>query len=86
MGYKLDNHTRTSLYTDALSMAIKNRKYPEQKLIHHSDNGFLYCNSKYKEFTKINGITVSMIELYAPYENAIAERINRKLQLNMNTN
>ncbi len=86
MGYKLDNHTRISLYTDALAMAIKNRKYPNQKLIHHSGSGFLYCNPKHKEFAKINGITVSMTELYAPYENAIEERINCKLQLNMNTN
>ena len=46
MGYKLDNHMRTSLCSDALAMAIKNRKYPKQKLIHHSDRGFQYCNPK----------------------------------------
>ncbi|WP_197505853.1 DDE-type integrase/transposase/recombinase [Urechidicola croceus] len=40
MGYKIDKHMRTSLCTDALAMAIKNRKYPTQKLIHHSDRGF----------------------------------------------
>ena len=37
MGYKLDNHMKTSLCSDALAMAIKNRKYPTKKLIHHSD-------------------------------------------------
>ncbi len=36
MGYKLDNDMKTSLCTDALAMAIKNRKYPTKKLIHHS--------------------------------------------------
>ncbi len=80
MGYKLDNHMKTSLCTDALKMAIKNRKYPDQKLIHHSDRGFQYCNPKYTEFAKSNGITMSMTEQYDPYENALAERINRTLK------
>ncbi|WCO03665.1 IS3 family transposase [Psychroserpens ponticola] len=80
MGYKIDNHMRTSLCTDALAMAIKNRKYPSHKLIHHSDRGFQYCNPKYTEFAENNGITLSMTEQYDPYENAIAERINRTLK------
>lgn len=80
MGYKLDNNMRTSLCTDALAMAIKNRKYPNQKLIHHSDRGFQYCNPKYTEFAENNGITMSMTEQYDPYENALAERINRTLK------
>ncbi|MFK7833811.1 MAG: IS3 family transposase [Winogradskyella sp.] len=80
MGYKLDNHMRTSLCSDALAMAIKNRKYPKQQLIHHSDRGFQYCNPKYTEFAESNGITMSMTEQYDPYENAVAERINRTLK------
>ena len=80
MGYKLDNHIKTSLCTDALAMAIKNRKYPNKKLIHHSDRGFQYCNPKYTQFAENNGITMSMTEQYDPYENAIAERINRTLK------
>ncbi|WP_247653713.1 IS3 family transposase [Flavobacterium sp. CS20] len=80
MGYKLDNHMRTSLCKDALAMAIKNRKYPNQELIHHSDRGFQYCNPKYTSFAENNGITMSMTEQYDPYENAVAERINRTLK------
>ncbi|WP_067149466.1 IS3 family transposase [Pseudotamlana agarivorans] len=80
MGYKLDNHMRTSLCTEALAMAIKNRKYPKQKLIHHSDRGFQYCNPKYTDFAESNNITMSMTEQYDPYENAVAERINRTLK------
>ncbi|MCK5831857.1 MAG: IS3 family transposase [Methylococcales bacterium] len=80
MGYKLDNHMKTSLCTDALDMAIKNRKYPTKKIIHHSDRGFQYCNPKYTAFAEENGITMSMTEQYDPYENAIAERINRTLK------
>jgi len=80
MGYKLANHMKTSLCIDALNMAIKNRKYPSKKLIHHSDRGFQYCNTKYTKFAESNGITMSMTEKYDPYENAIAERINRTLK------
>ncbi|MBN4048350.1 IS3 family transposase [Flavobacteriaceae bacterium AH-315-O20] len=80
MGYKLDNHMKTSLCTEALAMAIKNRKYTDKKLIHHSDRGFQYCNPKYTEFAEKNGIMMSMTEQYDPYENAIAERINRTLK------
>ena len=80
MGFKLDNHMKISLVTDALEMAIKNRKYPNKKLIHHSDRGFQYCNTKYTKFAEKNGIVMSMTEQYDPYENAVAERINRTLK------
>ena len=80
MGYKLASHMKTSLCVDALKMAIKNRKYPTEKLIHHSDRGFQYCNPAYTEFAELNGIQLSMTEQYDPYENAVAERINRTLK------
>lgn len=80
MGYKLDNHMRTELCLEALKMAIKNRKYPNQKLIHHSDRGIQYCNPTYTEYAIQHKIDLSMTEQYDPYENAIAERINRTLK------
>jgi putative transposase len=79
-GYKLDKYMKTSLCTEALAMAIKNRKYPNKKRIHHSDSRFQYCNPKYTEFAESNGIMMRMTEQYNPYENAIAERINRTLK------
>jgi putative transposase len=80
MGYKLDNNMKTSLCTEALPMAIKNRKYPNKKRIHHSDSGFQYCNPKYTAFAEQNGMIMRMTEQYDPYENAIAERINSTLK------
>jgi len=80
VGYNLDNHMKTELCTKALKMAINNRKYPDEKLIHHSDRGFQYCNTKYTSYAESNGIEMSMTEQYDPYENAIAERINRTLK------
>ena len=80
MGYKLASHMKTSLCIDALAMAIKNRKYPTKTLIHHSDRGIQYCNPAYTEFAEQNGLTMSMTQQYDPYENPIAERINRTLK------
>ncbi len=80
MGYKLDDNMRTELCLDALKMALKNRKYPNQKLIHHSDRGIQYCNPMYTKFAEDNGMTLSMTEQYDPYENAVAERVNKTLK------
>jgi transposase InsO family protein len=80
MGYNLDNHMKTELCTVALKMALKNRIYPNENLIHHSDRGFQYCNTNYTSFAENNSITMSMTEQHDPYENAIAERINRTLK------
>ena len=71
---------KVSLCLDALKMAIKNRKYQNEKIIHHSDRGFQYCNPKYSNLAEQNGIIMSMTEKYDPYENAVAERINRTLK------
>ncbi len=57
-------------------MAIKSRKYTNRKLIHHSDRGLQYCDGDYIAVLKHNKISPSMTEVYDPYENAIAERVN----------
>jgi transposase InsO family protein len=85
MGYAINNHMKASLCVDALKMAISNRKYPNKKLIHlpiiiGTDRGFQYCSAEYTNFTEKNNISLSMTEQYAPYENAITERINKTLK------
>lgn len=80
MGYKLSNHMKASLCTEALDMAIKNRLYPDKPLIHHSDRGFQYCSTEYVKFVTDNNMTMSMTEQYDPYENSVAERVNRTLK------
>ena len=56
--------TKASLCTEALVMVIKNRKYPNEKLIHHSNRGFQYCNSTYTRFAEDNEMVMSMTEQY----------------------
>lgn len=76
MGYELASDLSVEGPLKALHMALRNRKYPTQKLIHHSDRGIQYCSADYVEKLKSNGIEISMTQNGDPYENAIAERIN----------
>jgi putative transposase len=61
---------------DALHMALSNRQYRDEKLIHHSDRGSQYCCKDYIELLNSENIYVSMTENGDPYENALAERMN----------
>jgi len=76
MGYNLSNSLHTEGSLKALRMAIKDRKYKELPLIHHSDRGLQYCSDEYQEVLLTNSIRTSMTESYDPYENAVAERVN----------
>jgi putative transposase len=76
MGYGLNQTLSTDGPLKALEMAVNNRQYPTQPLIHHSDRGLQYCSSDYITKLKELNITVSMTQNGDPYENAIAERIN----------
>lgn len=76
MGYQLSNNLKTKSSKLALLKAIKNRKYPNRKLIHHSDRGLQYCSPEYTDVLDKHNIKISMTTKYDPYENAIAERVN----------
>jgi putative transposase len=76
MGYKLETHMKATLVKDALQMALKNRFYKHQSIIHHSDRGIQYCCPEFTEFAEKNGMLLSTTQQYDPYENAVAERIN----------
>jgi putative transposase len=58
-------------------------------LIHHSDRGIQYCSDAYtarlKDF-KYGSIEISMTENGDPYENALAERMNRTIKEEMLSN
>jgi putative transposase len=57
-------------------MAIRGRVYPSQRLIHHPDRGIQYCGDDYQNELKKNNILMIMRQLYDPYTNTIAERVN----------
>ncbi len=76
MGYNVSDTLSTQGALSALKQALKNRKYSNKRLIHHSDRGLQYCSNMYQEILTKHKIICSMTESYDPYENAIAERIN----------
>lgn len=76
MGYCLRTDMTVQGCIDALQMALDDRRYPDQRLIHHSDRGSQYCSTAYVTLLTDNRIAISMTENGDPYENALAERMN----------
>ncbi len=80
MGYAIAQNMNTEEMKKAYQMAIENRMYPNEKLMHHSDRGLQYCSGEYVKLSTENKISISMTENGDPYENALAERMNRTLK------
>jgi len=76
MGFSFRNDLLAQGCVDALEMALSNRQYKEEKLIHHSDRGSQYCCRDYIDLLQSANVSVSMTENGDPYENALAERMN----------
>lgn len=76
VGYELSDNMKAESTAKALKMALKNRKYPDRKLIHHSDRGIQYCSNEYIQILNENKVGISMTEDSCPGDNAIAERVN----------
>jgi putative transposase len=75
---------------NALNQALGTlTKSDTEGLIHHSDRGIQYCSDAYtarlKDF-KYGSIAISMTENGDPYENALAERMNRTIKEEMLSN
>jgi len=79
VGYHLADNMLAESSVKALNMAIANRLY-RYSLIHHSDRGLQFCSKEYVNTANIHNIQMSMTEMYDPYENALAERMNRTLK------
>jgi putative transposase len=69
----------TESMINALRMANTQRK-DHRPLIHHSDRGLQYCSKEYVTLASQNNIQLSMTENSDPYENALAERMNRTIK------
>jgi len=77
MGYSLFETLEALGPTEALVMAIKERKEESTAtLIHHSDRGVQYCCADYVHMLTKANIAISMTQSGSPYENALAERVN----------
>jgi transposase InsO family protein len=80
MGYNVGTSLDAEQSRKALLMALSRRTYPERHVIHHSDRGLQYCSAEYVDLATRNNIRMSMTENGDPYENALAERMNRTIK------
>ena len=83
MGYYLGETLEASGCMIALEMALANRSRPDLQLVHHSDRGFQYRSQNYIKMLRTADIQSSMTQNGDPRENAIAERVNGILKVDM---
>ncbi len=72
IGWAIADHMRTELVTDALTMALQQRK-PKGKVTFHSDRGTQYTSTTFDMFCKANRIKRSLGRTGICYDNAVAE-------------
>lgn len=80
MGYSIDDNMETSSMIKAYKAALANKTNINSKPIHHSDRGVQYCSKEYVELSTVHNCLISMTENGDPYENALAERMNRTIK------
>lgn len=76
VGHYVSNSLSTEGCLKALKAANRNRIYPTNDIIHHSDRGLQYCSDEYQHLLQKSKIKCSMTQNSDPYENAVAERVN----------
>jgi len=79
VGYAVDTTMEAESMVMALKMAVRQKKN-NVSTIHHSDRGLQYCSKEYVDTANANNIRLSMTENSDPYENALAERMNRTIK------
>lgn len=82
VGYHVHDSLHTEQVGEALKMALRGRK-TRQRLIHHSDRGLQYCSAAYQQLHQRHGLTCSMTDGYDCYQNALAERVNGILKMEL---
>ena len=80
MGYAVEDNMEAESMVVALKMALIERQNPLAQTIHHSDRGIQYCSKEYVNTAAKSNIKLSMTENGDPYENALAERMNRTIK------
>lgn len=82
IGFSMSHDLSTDSCLKALRMALATR-LTDAPLIHHSDRGTQYCSKAYTKLLKRKGIGISMTQSGNPRDNAIAERVNGILKMEL---
>jgi transposase InsO family protein len=80
IGWSVATHMHTELVTDALIMAIRNRRPEQGNVVFHSDRGSQYTSSVFRDLCLSNGIIPSVGNTGICFDNAAAESFNATLK------
>ena len=80
IGWDLARTLQAELAVRALKMALSQRSWKAEGLIHHTDRGVQYASTDYTDLLEQNEIQISMSRRGNPYDNARAERFMRTLK------
>jgi putative transposase len=73
VGWSMADHMESDLVSDALKMALLQRRPSAQDLVHHSDRGVQYASEDYQHLLNTHGIEASMSGRGDCYDNAMME-------------
>ncbi len=82
IGFCVSHDLSTDSCLTALKMALTTRSANEP-LIHHSDRGTQYCSKAYVQLLNKEKMAISMTQSGNPRDNAIAERVNGILKMEL---
>lgn len=82
IGFCVSHDLSTDNCLQALRLALSTR-LTNHPLIHHSDRGTQYCSKAYVQLLNKHGIAISMTQSGNPRDNAIAERVNGILKMEL---
>jgi transposase InsO family protein len=82
IGFCMSHDLSTDSCLSALRMALSTR-LTDEPLIHHSDRGTQYCSQAYAGLLNKKGVAISMTQSGNPRDNAIAERVNGILKMEL---
>lgn len=80
IGWAVADHMREELVTDALKMAIGNRKPETGETVFHSDRGAVYTGCTFRDLCFRNGVIPSVGSTGDCYDNAAAESFNATIK------
>ena len=82
IGWSMSSRLKTNLVTDALTMALFRRKFPN-KVIVYSDRGSQYFSDKYQKLLSVNGLICSISAKGCCYDNAAMESFFHTLKVEL---
>ena len=79
IGWSMSHRINRDIVMDALNMAIAQRGFPGNVLV-HSDQGGQYTSEEYRDLLKANEMTCSMSRKGECHDNAVAESFFKTLK------